>query len=67
MSNKEDKDTKYYYFIDVDVRSRGIIGWGCEQKDDVEVDLTDGYHRVVLTKGQYNKLEKKISAFLRSG
>jgi hypothetical protein len=47
-----------YYFIDIDLTSRQIIGWGTEQKDKVEVRLTRGYHRVFLTKGQYNKLVK---------
>ena len=63
MSNKDHKNTKDYYFIDVDLRTRQLIGWGCEQKDEVEVHLTVGYHRVFLTKGQYNKLEKKLSEF----
>lgn len=63
MSNKEDKNTKWYYFIDVHLQTRQIIGWGCERKDEVEVDLTDGCHRVFLTKGQYNKLEKKLAEF----
>ncbi len=49
-----------YYFIDVDLKSRQLIGWGAETKDKVEVHLTTGYHRVFLTKGQYNKLEKKL-------
>lgn len=32
MSSKEDKSIKYYYLIDVDVRSHGIVSWGCEQR-----------------------------------
>jgi hypothetical protein len=63
MSSNQDGSTKYYYFVDVDLRSRQLIGWGCEQKHEVEVELTEGYHRVFLSKGQYNKLEKKLSAF----
>lgn len=59
MSNKEAKN-RTYYFIDVDLASRQIIGWGAEKKDEVEVHLTGGYHRVFLSKGQYNKLEKKL-------
>jgi hypothetical protein len=34
-----------YYFIDVDLKSRCLIGWGTEGKDTVEVHLTRGYHR----------------------
>jgi len=49
-----------YYFIDVDLESRQIIGWGTETRDKVEVHLTTGFHRVFLSKGQYNKLEKKL-------
>lgn len=63
MSNEEQKNTKYYYFIDVDLRSRQIIGWGREEREKVEVHLTKGYHRVFLSKGQYNKLERSISEF----
>lgn len=60
MSSNNDK---LYYFIDVDLQSRQIIGWGCERKETVEVRLTEGYHRVFLSKGQYNKLEKSLSEF----
>lgn len=59
MKAKRDKNP-LYYFIDVDVMSRQIIGWGTERKNKVEVHLTTGYHRVFLTKGQYNKLEKQL-------
>jgi len=59
MSKKEEKN-KYYYFIDVDLRSRQIIGWGSEPKGIVETNLTEGFHRVFISKGQYNKLEKQL-------
>jgi hypothetical protein len=59
MTNKKDKNPTYY-FIDVDLRSRQLVGWGTETKDTVEVNLTSGYHRVFLTKGQYNKLERQL-------
>jgi hypothetical protein len=57
--NTKDKNPTYY-FIDVDLKSRRLIGWGTEKKDTVEVHLSRGYHRVFLTKGQYNKLEKQL-------
>jgi hypothetical protein len=60
MGDKEAAKSKEYYFIDVDLTSRRIIGWGTEQKDEVEVHLTKGYHRVFLTRGQYNKLVKEL-------
>jgi hypothetical protein len=59
MTTQRDKNPSYY-FIDVDLESRQLIGWGTEKKDRVEVHLTPGYHRVFLTKGQYNKLERKL-------
>lgn len=59
MTNQKDKNPTYY-FIDVELKSRRLIGWGTETKDKVEVQLTRGYHRVFLTKGQYNKLEKQL-------
>lgn len=59
MNDKRDRNPTYY-FIDVDLKSRRLIGWGTERKDKVEVRLTSGYHRVFLTKGQYNKLEKQL-------
>jgi hypothetical protein len=59
MTKRTDKNPTYC-FIDVDVKTRRIIGWGTETKDKVEVRLTSGYHRVFLTKGQYNKLEKQL-------
>jgi hypothetical protein len=59
MTTKRDKNPTYY-FIDFELKSRRLIGWGTETKDKVEVQLTRGYHRVFLTKGQYNKLEKQL-------
>ena len=57
MSKNADKT---YYFIDIDLQSRQIIGWGTETRDQVEVKLTSGYHRVFLSRGQYNKLVKNL-------
>jgi hypothetical protein len=59
MITKRDRNPTYY-FIDIDLKSRQLIGWGSESKDTVEVHLTSGYHRVFLTKGQYNKLERRL-------
>lgn len=61
--NQKEQTTKYYYFIDVDLHSRQIIGWGSEQRGEVEVNLTEGFHRVFLSKGQYNKLTTELSEF----
>ena len=59
MSKKKDKNP-LYYFIDIDLETRQLIGWGTETRDKVEVELTAGYHRVFLSKGQYNKLVKQL-------
>jgi hypothetical protein len=59
MINKRVKNPTYY-FIDIDLKSRQLIGWGTEIKDKVEVRLTSGFHRVFLSKGQYNKLEAQL-------
>jgi hypothetical protein len=67
MSDKGVAKSKEYYFIDVGLMARRIIGWGTEQKDEVEVHLTTGYHRVFLSRGQFNKLEKKLSEFQAKG
>lgn len=61
MKDKTVRHNKDYYFIDVDPRSRKIVGWGIEQQDSVEVHLTNGCHRVFLSKGQYGKLERKLA------
>jgi len=62
MTNHRDANSKYYYLIDIDLYSRQIVGWDTETKDRVEVTLTNGCYRVFLTKGQYNKLVKKLDA-----
>ena len=59
---KTQSSNRIYYFIDVDLSSRQIIGWGTETKDRVEVHLTPGFHRVFLSKGQYNKLVRQLEA-----
>ncbi len=63
MSKKRTAKATYYYFIDVDLRSRQIVAWDVEEKAEVEVHLTEGFHRAFLTKGQYNKLARKLAEF----
>ena len=41
MDGKRDPN-KTYYFLDIDLDSRRIIGWGTETRATVEVQLTDG-------------------------
>lgn len=59
MTGGKDRNPTYY-FIDVDLKTLRLIRWGTERKDRVVVHLPAGNHRVFLTKGQYNKLEKKL-------
>ena len=58
---KKQRKNRTYYFIDIDLENRQIIGWGTEQLDEVEVVLSSGYHRVFLSRGQYNKLVKQLN------
>lgn len=60
MAARKDSGSKLYYFIDIDSYSRQIISWGTETRDRVEVHLTNGCHRVFVSKGQYNKLIAKL-------
>jgi hypothetical protein len=53
---------KKYYFIDIDLISKIIVNWGISETANLtgETDNSN-IHRVFLTKGQYNKLEKLLS------
>ena len=53
---KKSADQKLYYFIDIKCESREIIGWGIETREKVEIELSEGFHRLFVSKGQYNKL-----------
>jgi len=58
MRKKEDKNTRY--FIDLDLKTRRIINWDYGQRDMLAQKLEEPFHkRIFITKGQYNKLEKK--------
>jgi hypothetical protein len=59
MRKREDRNTRY--FIDLDLETRRILGWDYDQRDKLVVQkLTKlSHHRVFVTKGQFNKLEKK--------
>lgn len=59
MYSKRDQNPTYCY-IDIDLKTRQLIGWGTETKDKIEVRLTPGYHRAFVTKGQYNKRERQL-------
>ncbi len=61
MSKKVDRNTRF--FIDLDLKTKKILNWDCDQREKLaEQKLKDPFHhRIYLTKGQYNKLEKKQS------
>ncbi len=56
MKKKIDKNTRYY--IDVDLKKQKILKWDCDQRTKLEQELKTPKHRIFITKGQYNKLEK---------
>lgn len=60
MPNRSDPSSKYYYFIDIDLYSRQIVAWDSETGDKVDTELDGGCYRVFLSKGQYNKLVRRL-------
>ena len=66
MTKFEDKDTRYY--LDLNLRTREIVTWGYDQRERLvdEQVLEAPFHRVFLTKGQYNKLDQRKREIGRS-
>lgn len=66
MKKKEDRNTRY--FIDVDLKEQKILGWDYDQKENLakEEISKPHIHRIYLTKGQYNTLDKRQEAYLDS-
>ena len=58
-SRKQDKETRY--FIDLDLISGEIINRNFDQRNILVNEKVDipGFHRVYISKGQYNKLVEK--------
>jgi len=63
MDNKQcldktiNSNTRFY--IDIDIKTKKVIGWAYGQKQKLEQELPNpNHHRIFITKGQYNKLEK---------
>lgn len=57
MSKINDKNTRY--FVDLDLQNLSVIGRGYDHRDKLVQTLPNPlHHRVFLTKGQYNKLER---------
>ncbi len=54
---KIDADTRFY--IDLDLKSKTIIGWDYGHRQDLNRELSNpNQRRIFLSKGQYNKLDK---------
>jgi hypothetical protein len=54
--------TNEYYYLDIDLKTMTVIDWGEVSTATHTGDTSDpNVHRIFLTKGQYNKLKRKIS------
>ncbi|MEY3560969.1 MAG: hypothetical protein RL068_121 [Actinomycetota bacterium] len=50
-----------YYYLDVAVKTMEVIGFGVSETASHDGHTDDPQvHRVFLTKGQFNKLEKEL-------
>lgn len=55
--NKEGK----YYYIDLNTSSMKIVNWGISKTATLTGETKNkDVHRIFLTKGQYNKVEKYL-------
>jgi len=55
MAKKIDSNTRVY--IDIDIKTKKVIGWDFGQRHELERELPDpNRRRIFITKGQYNKL-----------
>jgi len=61
MKKKEDRETRYY--IDLDLKTLKILCWDYDQRKKLAGQEMEKsfYHRVFITKGQYNKLRQKYT------
>lgn len=66
MRKREDKNTRY--FIDINLTEQKVLGWDFEQRETLasEEASAQHIHRIFISKGQYNKLERKQEALLDS-
>ena len=50
-----------YFFIDLQISTMKIVCWGISETATLTGETKDrDIHRIFLTKGQYNKLEKYL-------
>ncbi|MFA5080355.1 MAG: hypothetical protein WC472_01890 [Candidatus Paceibacterota bacterium] len=58
MTKTIDLNTRFY--IDIDLKTKKVIGWDYGQRQEIIQELPDPNHcRIFITKGQYNKLDKE--------
>lgn len=59
MRKREDRNTRYY--IDIDLKKLTILKWDFDQRDSLSKQnpAHPHHHRIFVTRGQYNKLNKK--------
>lgn len=59
MAKKIDANTRFY--IDIDIKTKKVIGWDYDSRYELEQKLANPDHRrIFITKGQYNKLGKAV-------
>jgi hypothetical protein len=60
VRKREDKNTRY--FIDLDLKAGKILNWDYDQRNKLAAQelAKPFHHRIYITKGQYNKIEKKL-------
>lgn len=59
MMPRIDKETRFY--LDVDLKSRKVLGWGYGQRQRLEQKLPGSdQRRIFITLGQYHKLEETV-------
>lgn len=52
---------KEYYFIDLNIKTMKVVNYGVSNTATLTGDTENkDVHRIFLTEGQYNKLEKKL-------
>ena len=60
MAKPKERGEKMYYFIDIELTSRKVIGWGTDTREEMEVEIGNGCHRLFVSTGQYNKLVRQL-------
>lgn len=54
--------TNEYYFLDLNLITMKVVKWGTSPTASLTGETADkNVHRIFLTKGQYNKLNKVLS------